>query len=60
VWWFSSCNYSTRFQKERYSGKAWVCLKCTTRAVGDVKHGVGMALIRQWALSEQGGETEEF
>ena len=26
-------------KRERYGGKAWVHLRCTTKAVGDLKYG---------------------
>ena len=32
----------TGFKRERYCGKAWVCQMCTTKAMGDLKHGVGV------------------
>ena len=35
---------SSRFKRERYCSKAWVCLRCTTKAVGDVKHGAGVVV----------------
>ena len=30
------------FQRERYNSKVWVCLMCTTKAMGDWKHGASM------------------
>ena len=48
---------SSGFKRERYSSKAWVCQMCTTKAMGDLKHGVGMVTTRQWEPSELGGET---
>jgi hypothetical protein len=33
---------------------------CTTKAMGDLKHGVGMVMTHQWQASELGGEIVEF
>ena len=33
---------SSSVKRERYSFKAWTHLRCITKAVGDLKHGVGM------------------
>jgi hypothetical protein len=41
------------FKRERYSSKAWVCLRCTTKTMGDLKHDVGEVATHQWELSEQ-------
>jgi hypothetical protein len=50
---------SSGFKNERYSSKALVCLMCTTKAVGDLKHGAGMVTTRQWKISELGGDIWE-
>jgi hypothetical protein len=34
----------------------WVCQMCTTKAMGELKHGVGMVTTCQWELSELGGD----
>jgi hypothetical protein len=60
VWCFSSPSDSTGFQGERYSGKAWVRLMFTTKAMGALKHGAGMVTTQQWEPSELGGEILEF
>ena len=41
-------------------GFACVCPSCTKKAVGDLKHRVGMVVTHQWEPSEQGGEIVEF
>jgi hypothetical protein len=56
---FPSPGGSSEFKRERYSGKDWVCLRCTTKAMGDLKHRVGVATTHQWKLSEQDGEILE-
>ena len=33
---------------------------CTTKAVGDLKHGAGVVVTHQWEPSELGVETVEF
>lgn len=33
---------------------------CTTKAVGDLKHGVGVVVTCQWESIELGGEIMEF
>jgi hypothetical protein len=33
---------------------------CTTKAIGNFKHGAGMVKTCQWELSELGGEIVEF
>jgi ribosomal protein L37AE/L43A len=53
---FPSCSSSSEFKIERYGSKVWVCLRCTTKAVEDLKHGVGMVVTCQWELSELGGD----
>ena len=56
---FLSCGGSSRFKRERYIGKGWVCQMCTTKVMGDLKHGAGMVATSQWELSELGGEILE-
>ena len=46
---FPSCGGSG-FKRKRYGGKVWVGQRYTTKAMGDFKHGVGMAMIHQWDL----------
>ena len=53
---FPSRGSSSGFQRERYSGKACVCLRYTTKIMGDSKNGVGMVMTCQWALSELCGD----
>jgi hypothetical protein len=48
------------FERERYGGKAWACQKCTTKAVGDLKHEAGIAMTCQWELNELGREILEL
>ena len=55
-----SCSGSSEFKKERYGRKAWACQMCTTKAVGDLKHRVGMVVTCQWEPSKLGGEIVEF
>ena len=50
----------TGFQRERYGGKVWVCLMCTTKAVGALKHRAGIVMTLQWEPSKLGGEILEF
>jgi hypothetical protein len=33
---------------------------CTTRAMGDLKHGFGVVKTHQWEPIELGGKTVEF
>jgi hypothetical protein len=40
--------------------KVWVCQMCTTKAMGDLKHGVGVVVTHQWKFSELGREIVEF
>ena len=35
-------------------------MRCSTKAVGDLKHGVGVVVTHQWEPSELGGEIVEF
>jgi hypothetical protein len=60
VWCFSSCGNLTGFQSERYGGRVWVCLMCTTMAIGALMHGTDVVTIHQWESSELGGEILEF
>ena len=55
--YFPSHGGSSRLKRERYSSKVWVCLRCTTKAVGDLKHRVGMLTTHRWELSELGGDV---
>ena len=49
------------FKREEYGdGKEWVYQMCTTKAVGDLKHWIGMVTACQWEPSELGGEIVEF
>jgi hypothetical protein len=48
------------FKREKYGGQGWVCLRCSTKAIGDLKHGIGVVITHQWELSELGGEIVEF
>ena len=50
----------SKFKRKRYGSKAWVCLRYTTKAMGNLKHGVNMVTICQWEPSKQGGEIVEF
>ena len=52
---FPSRDVSSGFKRERYGSKAWVCLRCTTKAVGVLKHGADVVVTRQWEPSELGG-----
>jgi hypothetical protein len=54
---FSSHGGSSGFKRERFGGKAWVCQRVTTKAMGDLKHRVGMVVTRQWEPSELGGDV---
>jgi hypothetical protein len=54
MWCFSSLDDSTGFQRERYGGKAWVCLVCTTKAAGALKLGDDMEATCQWEPSKLG------
>ncbi|EDL10467.1 mCG59678, partial [Mus musculus] len=38
---------SSGFKRERYGSKEWVCQMCTTKAVGDLKHGLGVVVTHQ-------------
>jgi hypothetical protein len=43
-------------QERKVKGKAWFCQMCTTKALGDLKHGAGIVATSQWELSELSGE----
>ena len=47
---------SSRFKRETYGGKEWVCLMCTSKTVRVLKHSTGTTMTCQWELSELGGE----
>ena len=49
----------TGFQRQKYGGKARVCLMCTTKASGALKHEAGMIATQKWEPSELGGEIVE-
>ena len=57
---FSSRGDFTGFQRESYSGKAWVCLMCMTKAMGALKHEAGVVMTHQWEARKLGGEILEF
>ena len=46
--------------REKDKVAKWVCLRCSTKAMGDLKHRVGMVATRQWEPSELCGEIVEF
>ena len=45
---------------ERYGSKAWVYPMCITKAVGDLKLGVGVVVTGQWEPRELGGDFVKF
>lgn len=56
--YFPSRGGSTRFQRERYGGKAWACLIFTPhKAVGVLKYETGVVATCQWERSELGGDV---
>jgi hypothetical protein len=43
----------------KIESKAWVCLRCMTKDVKDLKHGFPMVTTCQWDPRELGGEIVE-
>jgi hypothetical protein len=54
TWWFNWV------KREKHYSKAWVCLMCTTEAVGILKHGAGVVATQQWKFSKLGEEILEL
>jgi hypothetical protein len=46
--------------REKDKVAKWVCLRCSTKAMGDLKHRVGMVASRQWEPRELGEQIVEF
>jgi hypothetical protein len=55
-----SCGSLSGFQRDRYGSKAWVCLMCTTKAMGVLEHGAGVVATHQGELSKLGREILEL
>ena len=47
-------------REKRTGGKSWVCLRCTTKTMEDMKQGNGVVVTSQWEPSELGGKIMEF
>jgi hypothetical protein len=47
-------------RKVCHSSKVWACLMCTSKALGDLKHGAGMVMTYQRETNDQGGEILGF
>ena len=50
----------SRFKRERYDGIVLVCVRCITKAVGNLKYGADMVATHQWEPSKLGGEILEL